>query len=132
MKIYNLRFVTSATEAILNPSMHDLLRDLNQIRNINGASARLEFIPEPEIGPSELTLHIDGKNSKYLITLLVYTEDGGSIVKTPPASKNEKEALAIFEPYGEFFPSNSIVRDFSVVEKSFLDFLENGDISFFE
>ncbi|TNH04537.1 hypothetical protein FHQ27_12600 [Testudinibacter sp. TR-2022] len=102
---------------------------LLMIENINNreGGARLEVIPEPDIGLSELSVRCDGE--KYLLTLAEYLDDGDLIVRTKSDTPYNPN-LVVFDGDGEMYPSSAIIDDFDFVIKVFSIFLETGDVPY--
>lgn len=115
--------VAASKEGISSIGKERIISISNNLeRNIG--YAKLEFIPEPEIGISELSAEFDGEN--YLFHLLEYGENGDVIIRT----KTDFNGVASFVYFnGEPYPSSSVIDDFDFVKKVFVQLLEIGDVS---
>ena len=112
----------------------DATQMLTMLDNIycNKGGARLEHIPEPDIGVSELKVRCDGE--KYLLDLVEYAEDGELILRMKADGINELDGseligkLALFE--GDGYPIYNVTKNFDFVKKVFIEFLETGNVSY--
>lgn len=103
--------------------MISMLNNLEQ----NVGAAGLEFIPEPDIGISELSVQYDGE--KYLFTLTEYNEDGEYLIRGKTGFNGEWKLIE-FLTDGELYPPNAITTDFEFVKKVFVELLETGNVSY--
>ncbi|MDC2824425.1 DUF6911 family protein [Rodentibacter pneumotropicus] len=110
-----------------NPTKEDIIKNLEFLRCCTGA-ARLSVDPEPELGPSELSVQYDGE--KYLFTLLEYVGANGEMIIRGKANFNGGGDLIEFLSDGELYPPNAITTDFEFIKKVFLEFLETGNVSY--
>ncbi|NBH74963.1 hypothetical protein D3Z29_03420 [Rodentibacter pneumotropicus] len=104
-----------------------MIKNLEFLRCCTGA-ARLSVDPEPELGPSELSVQYDGE--KYLFTLLEYVGANGEMIIRGKANFNGGGDLIEFLSDGELYPPNAITTDFEFIKKVFLEFLETGNVSY--
>jgi len=121
---------------ILNPDKDEMLHYLNLIERKRG-DASLIITPEPDVdGPRELIVRGDGV--KYLLHMSYY-ENNDYDVWIPDTNTDEEnnalakecggKGLAVFN--GSMYPVQSVIKDFNVVRRAFVEFLETGEISFF-
>lgn len=106
-----------------SPSISDLITYLNIIKIHDGVLS-LRNDQEENCSPYELTLYSD--KHRYLVMLATKTTDGDIDVRTldrgPPYTR---EFISIL---GEPYAKSSVVEDFSLVTKAFVEFLKNGDV----
>ncbi|WP_287912433.1 hypothetical protein [Acinetobacter sp.] len=111
---------------ILDPSSKDILMTLNLLENQKYGVLELEnTLAEDEVEPQKLTLYFEEGN--YLLMLLDYDEEGYIDVRTPyntDALKDEFQNI-LGEPYG----ATTIVQDFELVKKCFIEFNQTGNVS---
>lgn len=88
-------------------------------------AAGLEFIPEPEVGISGLSVQCDGE--RYLFTLIEYGKDGEFLIRTK-SDFNGTPGLVYFE--GEPYPACSVIEDFDFIKRVFIELLETGNVSY--
>lgn len=100
-----------------------ILSLLDLIKN-NRGDAKLEIIPEPDIGITELSVECDGE--KYLFTLAEYSEEGYLQVRTKTDFVGE---LGLVNFMGEPYPSSAVITDFDFIKSVFIEFLETGNVS---
>ncbi|WP_295658049.1 hypothetical protein, partial [uncultured Haemophilus sp.] len=91
----------------------------------NEGAAGLEFIPEPEVGISGLSVQCDGE--RYLFTLIEYGKDGEFLIRTK-SDFNGTPGLVYFE--GEPYPACSVIEDFDFIKRVFIELLETGNVSY--
>ncbi|MGX2951599.1 DUF6911 family protein [Ursidibacter sp. B-7004-1] len=103
-----------------------MLSMIDKLKN-NIGGARLEVIPEPDIGISELSVQYDGV--RYLFTLVEYATDGELMIRGK-SGFNDEWRLIEFLSDGELYPPNAFTTDFDFVKKVFIEFLEKGDVSY--
>lgn len=104
----------------------EMLFMMEYIRN-NIGGARLEYIPEPEVGISELSVQFDGE--KYLFTLSEYSENGEYLIRCKSGFSGEWR-LVEFLLDGELYPPNAITTDFEFIKKVFVELLKTGGVSY--
>lgn len=97
---------------------------LDTIKN-NRGDAKLEIIPEPDIGVSELSVECDGE--KYLFTLAEYSEDGYLLTRTKADFAGEAKLVNFM---GELYPASAVTTDFDFIKDVFIEFLETGNVSY--
>ncbi|OOF60299.1 hypothetical protein [Rodentibacter sp. Ppn85] len=119
--------VLSNRQLMIDKDKEKMLDMLNKIKTKVGG-ARLEIIPEPELGPSELSVQYDGE--KYLFTLLEYVGPNGEMIIRGKANFNGEWKLVEFLSDGELYPPDAITTDFEFIKKVFLEFLETGNVSY--
>jgi len=111
---------------LLKPKIVDILMVLEMIKNQAGgviSLTNLEAIDEEE--PESLKLYFEEDN--YLLMLLDYDEEGYIDVRTPynsNAPKGEFQNI-LGEPYG----ATTVVQDFELVKKCFIEFNQTGNVS---
>lgn len=91
----------------------------------NRSDAKLEIIPEPDIGVSELSVECDGE--KYLFTLAEYSEDGYLLTRTKADFSGESKLVNFM---GEPYPASAVTTDFDFIKGVFIEFLETGNVSY--
>ena len=101
-----------------------ILSMLNSTKN-HRSDVRLEVIPEPEVGLSELRMESDGE--RYLFTLIEYGKDGEFLIRTK-SDFNGTPGLVYFE--GEPYPACSVIEDFDFIKRVFIELLETGNVSY--
>ncbi|MEB3755193.1 DUF6911 family protein [Acinetobacter sp. MD2(2019)] len=111
---------------LLKPKIVDILMVLEMIKNQAGgviSLTNLEAIDEEE--PESLKLYFEEDN--YLLMLLDYDEEGYIYVRTlhnADAPKGEFQNI-LGEPYG----ATTVVQDFELVKKCFIEFNQTGNVS---
>ena len=82
-----------------------ILSMLNSTKN-HRSDVRLEVIPEPEVGLSELRMESDGE--RYLFTLLEYGDNGEFLIR----SKSDFTGVPrLVDFMGEPFPASEVITD---------------------
>lgn len=116
------RFIPS----VLEPNSKDILMILNLIENQKYGVVELEnILARDELDPQKLSLYFEDGN--YLLMLLDYDEEGYIDVRTPynsNAPKGEFQNI-LGEPYG----ATTVVQDFELVKKCFIEFNQTGNVS---
>ena len=89
----------------------------------NSGAAILEIVSTQSNGPKNVDVRAD--RGRYLLTLLEYTEDDSDVrsFTNPDAEPGRVEI------FGDYWGSNMITSDFSVVREVFRQFFETGDVS---
>lgn len=113
--------ILSDQEKIMD--QNKMLSILEFIKN-NRGDAKLEIIPEPEVGISELSVECDGE--KYLFTLAEYSEEGYLLTRTKADFSGEPKLVNFM---GELYPSCAVITDFDFIKGVFVEFLETGNVS---
>ena len=97
---------------------------LNSTKN-HRSDVRLEVIPEPEVGLSELRMESDGE--RYLFTLLEYGDNGEFLIR----SKSDFTGVPrLVDFMGEPFPASEVITDFDFIKDIFIELLETGNVSY--
>lgn len=113
--------ILSEQEKIIDKNK--MLSMLEFIKN-NRGDAKLEIIPEPDMGISELSVECDGE--KYLFTLAEYSEEGYLLTRTKADFSGEPKLVNFM---GEPYPASAVTIDFDFIKSVFIEFLETGNVS---
>lgn len=108
------------------PSDLDILVLLEMVKSKGEGVFSLENkLAKGDVEPSELTLYFEKGN--YLLMLLDYDEEGYIDVRTPynPAAPHDVMQYILGEQYG----ATTIVQDFEIVKKCFIEFNQRGDVT---
>ena len=95
---------------------------LEGVRQLSGTTT-LRITDGPDIGPDSVQVRAD--RGRFLLTLLQYTESDSDVrsFTNPDAVPGRVEIL------GDYWGSNMITSDFSVVREVFRQFFETEDVS---
>lgn len=115
-------------EMKLEPSDIELLIMLNLIETKSKGAGVFELENlnvEDEQGPEKLTLYFE--KGHYLLMLLDYDDDGYIEVRTPYNAFAPNTAMQhiLGEPYG----ATTIIHDFEIVKKCFMEFNRVGNVT---
>lgn len=116
--------IASNRERVSSIDKDKMISILNNIE-LNEGAAGLEFIPEPEVGISGLSVQCDSE--RYLFTLIEYGKDGEFLIRTK-SDFNGTPGLVYFE--GEPYPACSVIEDFDFIKRVFIELLETGNVSY--
>lgn len=113
----------------LNPKNNqknmDILMQLEMIKGKSGVLVIKNLVVDEETHPEDLSVYFEDDN--YLLILLDYDDEGCIDVRTANnehASKSEFQNI-LGEPYG----ATTIVQDFEIVKKCFIEFNQTGNVS---
>ena len=108
-----------------NPKNMDILMQLEMIKGKSGVLVIKNLVVDEETHPENLSVYFEDDN--YLLMLLDYDDEGCIDVRTANnehASKGEFQNI-LGEPYG----ATTIVQDFEIVKKCFIEFNQTGNVS---
>ncbi|MDP5143339.1 hypothetical protein ORJ00_11335 [Rheinheimera baltica] len=120
--IMGVDFERQQLPTISDPNYRAIEDTLLSLKGVDSVVV-LRAVPEPEVGPYELTLHCDKGN--YLIMLNEYDDDGDSGVRAISNTSSDSTLIPIL---GDLYSAKLITRDFQVVCSIFKEFADTGNV----